>query len=395
MTRLRLPLGDALEDLFDHRGKTPKKLGGDWSPTGHRVISAFNIKNSIVDTNEHHFISHEMYEKWMSVKLRKGDVLLTSEAPTGEVAFLDDDYEWALGQRVFGLRGKPDVLDGRYLFYALQGGQLRHDLMSRTTGTTVQGIRQAELIKVQIELPPVPEQRAIAATLGALDDKIESNSRQRELLRSLGRARYLKAVELEARTLPLSSLSQSIARGVAPKYADEDTTAPLVVNQKCIRNGWVSLAAARRMQDKIITPSRRAIAGDILVNSTGTGTLGRLARWHEGEVFVDGHVTVVRPDPEAVPPTVLAYALLHRQADIEQLATGSTGQTELSPTQLGSLQVNVPNALQSAELEETLLSLEGRSEELASETSMIQEIRRALLPELISGRIRIPEEEAA
>ncbi|MBJ2119405.1 restriction endonuclease subunit S [Arthrobacter sp. MSA 4-2] len=395
MTRSRLPLGEALEVLIDHRGKTPKKLGGDWSPTGYRVISALNIKNSVVDTNEHRFISHEMYEKWMNVKLRKGDVLLTSEAPTGEVAFLGDDFEWALGQRVFGLRGKPGVLDGRYLFYALRGGKLRHDIMSRTTGTTVQGIRQAELVKVQIELPPLPVQRAIAATLGALDDKIESNSRQRELLRSLGRARYLEAVELGAWTMPLASLSRSIARGVAPKYADEDSMAPLVVNQKCIRDGWVSLAPARRMHDKVVPPHKRATAGDILVNSTGTGTLGRLARWHEGEVFVDGHVSVVKADPGAVPPTVLAYALLHRQDDIEELATGSTGQTELSPTRLGSLRVTLPSALHSAELEPTLLSLEARAERLATETSRIEAIRKALLPELLSGRLRVPDEEAA
>lgn len=175
MSRTRIALGDALAELIDHRGKTPKKLGGDWTAGGHRVVSALNIKGSRVDNNEHHYISDEMYQRWMKVPLAAGDVLLTSEAPTGEVAFLGEDQDWALGQRVFGLRGKPDLLDGRYLFYALRGGDARHQLMSRATGTTVSGIRQSELVKVELDLPPLDEQRSVAATLGALDEKIESN----------------------------------------------------------------------------------------------------------------------------------------------------------------------------------------------------------------------------
>ncbi|WP_173849921.1 restriction endonuclease subunit S, partial [Microbacterium sediminis] len=203
MNRERMMLGDALELLIDHRGKTPKKLGGDWTTAGHRVVSALNIKGNRVDGNDHHYISDEMYRRWMKVPLRKGDVLLTSEAPTGEVAFVGDDVDWAIGQRLFALRGRPGLLDGQYLFYALRGGQLRDDMMSRTTGTTVQGIRQAELVRVMIELPPLPEQRAIAATLGALDDKIESNRRAVDAMNGLVAAEFERCFGRRALTLEL------------------------------------------------------------------------------------------------------------------------------------------------------------------------------------------------
>jgi len=175
MSRVHLRLADALDALIDHRGKTPKKLGGDWSLTGHRVVSAINIKDNRIDENDHHYVSDELYRKWMKEPLRSGDVLLTSEAPTGEVAYVDHDQAWCLGQRLFGLRGKRCLLDGRYLFYMLRGGEVRHQLMSRATGTTVSGIRQSELLKIEVALPPIEKQRGIAATLGALDDKIESN----------------------------------------------------------------------------------------------------------------------------------------------------------------------------------------------------------------------------
>jgi hypothetical protein len=183
-------LGDALAVLIDHRGKTPKKLGGDWSTTGHRVVSAINVKGGRVDSNDHHYVSDAIYEQWMKEPLRAGDVLLTSEAPTGEVAFLDVDCDWCLGQRLFGLRGKPGLLDGRYLFYLLRGGDVRAQLMARSTGTTVSGIRQSELVKVELNLPSLDEQRKIARTLGAFDDKIESNRRACRLLWSILKAQY-------------------------------------------------------------------------------------------------------------------------------------------------------------------------------------------------------------
>lgn len=388
MTRARVPLGDALEALIDHRGKTPKKLGGDWSATGHRVVSALNIKASRVDGNDHHYISEEMYQRWMKVPLRAGDVLLTSEAPTGEVAYINDDVNWALGQRVFGLRGKSGVLDGRYLYYALRGGDLRHDLMSRTTGTTVQGIRQSELVKVHIELPALVEQRAIASTLGALDDKVDSNLRQRKLLRSLGHALLAESIEGgDSSRVSLDSVVGSIARGVAPKYADDDADGVLVLNQKCVRDGWVSTAPARRMHSRPVAITKRALSGDILVNSTGVGTLGRVGRWADGEVFVDGHVSVVRPNPSLLPSTVLAYAVLSRQDVIEGMATGSTGQTELSPSRLGSLELQIPAAVHLEALEESLLEIENRIHHLSREIDRLETLRDRLLPDLLAGRV--------
>lgn len=185
MSRTAIRLGDALQELIDYRGKTPKKLGGDWSATGHRVVSAINIKNNRVDNNDHHYVSDELYQKWMKVRLQPGDVLLTSEAPTGEVAYIAEPVDWCLGQRLFALRGKPGVLDGRYLYYALKGGPVRQQLMSRTTGTTVAGIRQSELVQVLLDLPPFDQQVEIGAALGAMDEAIDSNGRQIRLAAEL------------------------------------------------------------------------------------------------------------------------------------------------------------------------------------------------------------------
>jgi len=165
----KFKLGDLLELIIDHRGKTPSKLGGTWVECGHRVISALNFSNGEIDLNDHHYIDDEIFSKWMRNPLKSGDVLLTSEAPLGAVAYVGDDSDWALGQRVFGLRPRIELINGRYLYHLLAGGPPRKELLRRATGSTVLGIRQAELVKIEIHLPSLEVQAAVASTLDKLD----------------------------------------------------------------------------------------------------------------------------------------------------------------------------------------------------------------------------------
>lgn len=130
-------LGQLLEDLIDHRGRTPKKLGGDFAPVGVPVLSAKNVKDGrIVDSDELRFVDIEMWERWMPTKLAPGDVLLTSEAPLGETALLEESTEYCLGQRLFALRPKSDLLTGEYLHYWLRSPEGRRELERRASGTT-------------------------------------------------------------------------------------------------------------------------------------------------------------------------------------------------------------------------------------------------------------------
>lgn len=156
-------------DFIDRRGITPEKLGGRFTLGGFRVISAKNIKGRQVDTGagEQRFVDDSTYRKWMNSPLLVDDVLLTSEAPLGEPAYVDEELRWCLGQRLFGLRTTKSRLSGKFLFYALQGPPVRHDLLARATGATAQGIRQAELRKVAMPLPPLGEQERI---VGVLDE---------------------------------------------------------------------------------------------------------------------------------------------------------------------------------------------------------------------------------
>ena len=187
-----LPLEEMVENIFDRRGVTPTKLGSDFISAGHRVISAKLIKGSRIDlsADEPRFVNAATYKKWMSSPLQEDDVIMTSEAPLGELAWVRQKLEWCLGQRLFGIRTDKQKLNGRFLFYALQSETVRNDLISRATGTTVTGIRQSELRKVAIPLPPLAEQKRISGILGALDDKIELNRQMNETLEQMARALF-------------------------------------------------------------------------------------------------------------------------------------------------------------------------------------------------------------
>lgn len=186
-----LELGRALQHLFDHRGRTPKKLGSEFTSAGVQVISAKLVSGGRLNLDrERRFVTPGIYERWMPVKLAEGDVLLTSEAPLGEAALVPSSSSLCLGQRLFALRADPGVLDNRFLYYWLRSPAGRAALAERSSGTTVLGIRQAELVQVVIRAPDVRLQRAIGGLLASLDDLIENNRRRVEVLEEMARAIY-------------------------------------------------------------------------------------------------------------------------------------------------------------------------------------------------------------
>ena len=166
-----IKMEDALDALIDYRGKTPKK-----SKTGIMTLSAKSVKNNHIDYSQCYFISEDEYEKFMVRGFpKKGDILLTTEAPLGLVARLDRN-DVAIAQRLLTLRGKEHVLDNDYLLYYLQSPIGQASLKARETGTTVTGIKQSEFRKIEIEIPDYEVQKKVSGILRVIDQKIELNN---------------------------------------------------------------------------------------------------------------------------------------------------------------------------------------------------------------------------
>ena len=183
-------LGEITELVIDYRGKTPKKLGGDWCKQGYRALSAKNIKTGrIVQAETIRYIDESLYRKWMKDEVQRGDILITSEAPFGQIFFWDSDEKIVLSQRLFCVRIKPEY-DARFIYYYMTTPEFQSELDGRATGTTVIGLRQPELMKCVIRCPEIQEQKVIAAILSSIDAKIIANEKVNDNLQQQAQAIY-------------------------------------------------------------------------------------------------------------------------------------------------------------------------------------------------------------
>ena len=142
----------------------------------------------------------------------------------------------------------------------------------------------------------------------------------------------------EWKKVPLRKLVGYISKGIAPIYSERPTNTTIsVLNQKCNRNFQISYAEARLhdMAQKKVPAERLIRKDDILINSTGTGTAGRVAQIRNVPctTTVDGHMIILRAN-EKVMQRYLGYAIKAHQSEILQLDEGSTGQTELNRERL-------------------------------------------------------------
>lgn len=136
----------------------------------------------------------------------------------------------------------------------------------------------------------------------------------------------------------LGELTSYMAKGIPPKYVEEagqDTIR--VLNQKCNRNFRI-LYSDSRLHDNSAkkAPTDKMLRDfDVLINSTGAGTAGRVAQiWHVPEpTTLDGHMILMRPTQE-IEPLYYGYAIKAFQTQIEGFAEGSTGQTEINKQRL-------------------------------------------------------------
>ena len=167
-----------LADYVDYRGKTPKKV-----ESGILLVTAKNIKQGYLDYSvSQEFIEPSDFDEVMRRgKVELNDVLITTEAPLGNVASVDRT-DIALAQRVIKYRGKIDLLDNLFLKQKFLSESFQEILKSKATGGTVQGIKGSVLHQIPLIVPSKQEQTKIASFLSAVDEKISQLTQKHALL---------------------------------------------------------------------------------------------------------------------------------------------------------------------------------------------------------------------
>jgi len=190
----------------------------------------------------------------------------------------------------------------------------------------------------------------------------------------------------------LSDITNYIRRGITPKYCENESV--FVINQRCIRDNKVSLLNARfhDLSLKDIGDEKRLKSGDILICSTGVGTLGRVAQYKLNDTLatVDSHVTIVRPNDNIFKP-FLGLLLSGKEREIEFLAEGTTGQTELPRTSLGLLPINLPPLPEQKSIAKILTAFDDKIELLQAQNKTLETMAQTIFKEWF-GKYQVGDE---
>ncbi|MFJ5108119.1 MULTISPECIES: restriction endonuclease subunit S [unclassified Glutamicibacter] len=320
--------------------------------------------------------------------LSPGDVVIAMDRPwigagLKYAVVRKHDLPSLLVQRVARLRTKSDSLDQGFLGVVIGSAAFTNYVIGVQTGSAVPHISGGQIGDFEFTLPPIREQRAIAATLGALDDKIESNRRLIELIPSLVRARVDVAIADESVTIPVSDLATFTNGGAYTKGATG--TGRMVIRIAELNSGP---GGSTVYNDIEVPDNKTARAGDILM--AWSGSLG-VYRWYRDEAIINQHIFKVDPDGypawlvfdrlEAVMPVFRALA-----------ADKATTMGHIQRGHLTSTTASLPTTAAIARLDEEIAPLWERLLLAERENQRLSRLRDALLPELLSGRLRTPAE---
>ncbi len=211
---------DCIQKITDFRGRTPKKLGMDWSEEGYLALSALNVKDGYIDYNQDvHYGNQELYDKWMTGnELHKGQVLFTTEAPMGNVAQVPDNRRYILSQRVIALDVKNNLLTENFLATVLRTPTVFAYLTALSSGGTAKGVSQKSLSSVEIRLPKnLKEQEKIADTFSYLDTLITLHQSKAESWKN--KKNQLSTISWEQRKL--GEISNKVTKKNQDAVVDE------------------------------------------------------------------------------------------------------------------------------------------------------------------------------
>ena len=299
----------------------------------------------------------------------------------------DDDAIISQAYTVFEVVDK-DKMSSDYLMMWFQRPEFDRYARFHSHGSAREIFDWDELCDTTIPVPSIDRQREIVEEYETLSRRIRLNEQMIEKLEATAQALYRKMFVdgIDKENLPdgwrmgtLGEVAEVITRGKSPKYVDDSPM--LVAGQRCVRNHIVDLKIARTYIPKSTDIELKY--GDILINSTGEGSLGRV-----GQVFVnvngvsfDSHVTLVRFSDEA-DSFYYGAKLTMSETDIESLAVGSTGQTELPRDSVINYNVIIPKSELIKDFHKDIKPIKNYATILVQENFKLTELQSLLLAKM-------------
>lgn len=347
-----------------------------WTESGVPVVKIANVKSGRIDLGSNQsFVSEADAEKAARFRLKQGDIVIGMTGYVGEVAQVRTNEHLLLNQRVGLVQIDESKVDRQYLFHLMSGEAFRSEAKGLAYGSAQPNISPSLLQLIEIPLPPLEEQRAIAATLGAFDDKIESNRRAIAKAQELGDALFRSAsVEYRA----VSDIAV-ITMGSSPKGETLNEVGEGMPFYQGTRDFGDRFPSLRVWTE---SPVRLAKKNDTLMSVRApVGELNRAPF----DCCVGRGVAAIHSETQ---PSTLYYAMRASTSTWDKFQGEGTVFASVNKKDVHDSEILWVSDDSAEALELTLSALDDRIESLDREVQRLSKLRDVLLPELLSGRLK-------
>ena len=357
-----------IQSITDFRGRTPKKLGMDWSESGYLALSALNVKDGYIDFSQDvHYGNQELYDKWMSGKeLHRGQVLFTTEAPMGNVAQVPDNKGYILSQRTIAFDVEEEILSENFLATLLRTPNVFNNLTALSSGGTAKGVSQKSLSGLDVVIPKnIDEQNKLADYFINLDNLITLHQRKLEHVKKMKKSMLQKMFPKKNQLYPevrfpgftdaweqrkLLSCIQSITdfRGRTPKKLGMDWSESgyLALSALNVKDGYIDFSqdvhyGNQELYDKWMS-GKELHRGQVLF--TTEAPMGNVAQVPDNKGYILSQRTIAFDVEEEILSENFLATLLRTPNVFNNLTALSSGGTAkgVSQKSLSGLDVVIP-----------------------------------------------------
>lgn len=387
-------VADVILTVIDYRGKTPKKLGGDWSESGYRALSAKNIKTGkIVQEDSIRYVSEKMYRCWMKEEIQKGDILITYEAPFGQIYYWDSYEKIVLSQRLFAVRVN-NTFYPKYIYFYMISSFFQAELDCRATGTTVVGLRQPELLKCKICAPDYQEQKRIADILWCIEQKINNNeminNNLLEQVLTLYRNRFIDTVNNKRRIFRADKYFDiSIGKTPPRKEPQWFSTNPQDITWVSISDmgtcGLYISSSSEQLTREAVERHNLKIVPDNTILLSFKLTVGRIAITN-GEMTTNEAIAHFKTDKKEINEYLYCYL---KCFNYQTMGSTSSIATAVNSKIIKGMPFVVPTDDELIDFHSVAAPIFAKIKANQTESKNLTAVRDILLPKLMSGELDV------
>ena len=259
------------------------------------------------------------------------------------------DFEGVCANTTFVFETKdPHAFEQRLLPFIMLSKDFTTWSIAKSKGSTNPYVLFSDLADFEFELPPLEEQKVLVDKLWAAYRLKEAYKKLLVATDEMVKSQFIEMYYNTHNKQTLESVCPIMSKGITPKYVESSSV--LVINQACIHWDGQRLGNIKYHNEEIPVRKRILESGDVLLNATGNGTLGRCCVFicpSDNNTYInDGHVIALSTDRAVILPEVLnTYLSLNdTQAEIyRQYVTGSTNQVDIVFSDIKKMKVPVPS----------------------------------------------------